>query len=126
MGRDTVGSKHDRDAGHHDRAVNDLRLLLGIMEDMGIRWMIDAQIRPHVGWRGISVGAVVSIWLCSILMGRDHRLVSVRDWAAARARTLGALLGVELRDTDLTGDRLANALTLLGDAADQRAMASSM
>lgn len=102
--------------------IDDLPLLLGIVEDMGIRRLIDAQIRPHGGWRGISVGTVVSIWLCSILMERDHRLVSGRDWAAARAGTLGALLGVALRDTDLTDDRLANALTMLGDASDQAAL----
>lgn len=65
---------------------------------------------------------MVSIWLCHLLMERDHRLVSVRDWAAARRQTLDALLGVALRDTDLPDDRLANALTMLGEAADQAAM----
>lgn len=39
---------------------------------------------------------------------------------------LPLLLGVELRDTDLTCDHLANALSMLGDAAGLRAMASSM
>lgn len=102
--------------------INDLPLLLGIVEDMGIRRLIDARIRPHGGWRGISVGTVVSIWLCHLLMERDHRLVSVRDWAAARASTVNALLGITLRETDLTDDRLANALTMLGDAADQAAV----
>jgi transposase len=102
--------------------INDLPLLLGIVEDMGIRERIDARIQPHGGWQGISVGTVVSIWLCHLLMERDHRLVSVRDWAAARARTLEALLGLTLRETDLTDDRLANALTMLSDAADQAAV----
>ena len=102
--------------------INDLPLLLGIIEDMGIRRMIDARIQPHGGWQGISVGTVVSIWLCHLLMERDHRLMSVRDWAAARTQTVNALLGITLRDTDLTDDRLANALTLLSDAADQAAV----
>jgi len=102
--------------------INDLPLLLGIVEDMGIRRMIDARIQPHGGWQGISVGTLVSIWLCHLLMERDHRLVSVRDWAAARTQTVNALLGVTLRDTDLTDDRLANALTMLSDAADQAAV----
>ncbi len=43
--------------------INDLPLLMGIIEEMGIRRVIDAQIRPHGGWQGISVGTVVSIWL---------------------------------------------------------------
>ncbi len=102
--------------------INDLPLLLGIVEDMGIRQMIDARIQPHGGWQGISVGTVISIWLCHLLMERDHRLVSVRDWAAARTRTVNALLGITLRETDLTDDRLANALTMLSDAVDQAAV----
>ena len=102
--------------------INDLPLLLGIVEDRGIRRMIDARIQPHGGWKGISVGTLVSIWLCHLLMERDHRLVSVRDWVAARTQTVNALLGITLRETDLTDDRLANALTMLGDAADQAAV----
>jgi transposase len=55
-------------------------------------------------------------------MERDHRLVSVRDWAAARQQTLDDLLGVPLRDTDPTDDRLANVLTMLSTPADQAAI----
>jgi hypothetical protein len=99
--------------------INDLPLLLGLVEEMGIRQQVDAQIRPHGGWQGISVGTVVSIWLCHLLMERDHRLVVVRDWAAARTQTLNALLRIHLRDTDLTDDRLANVLTMLSAPTDQ-------
>ena len=102
--------------------INDLPLLLGIVEEMGIRRQIDAHIRPHGGWQGMSVGTVVSIWLCHLLMERDHRLVVVRDWAAARTQTLNDLLGVRLRPTDLTDDRLANVLTMLSTAAEQAAV----
>ncbi len=102
--------------------INDLPLLRGIIEDRGIRRMIDARIQPHGGWQGISVGTLVSIWLCHLLMERDHRLVSVRDGVAARTQTVNALLGITLRDTDLTDDRLAHALTMLSDAADQAAV----
>jgi len=73
--------------------VNDLPLLRGIVEDRGIRQMTDARIRPHGGWQGISVGTLVSIWLCHLLMECDHRPVSVRDWAgspdAHRERVVG-------------------------------------
>jgi transposase len=102
--------------------INDLPFLLGVVDDMGIGPAIDAQIQPHGGWQGISVGTVVHIWLCHLLMERDHRLVRVRDWAAARQQTLTDLLGVALRDTDLTDDRLANVLTMLSDPADQAAI----
>src|SRR5256885_14199968 len=93
--------------------INDLPVLMGISEDMGIRRVIDAQIRPQRGWQGISVGTGVSIWLSHLLIERDHRLVAVRDWAAARAQTRQDLLGVSLRPPDLTDDRLAHVLTML-------------
>src|SRR5664279_739184 len=94
--------------------INDIPLLLGIMEDMGIRQHIDSQIEQHGGWEGISIGTIVEIWLSYILTARDHRLVAVREWAAARQQTFNALLGNELRDTDLTDDRLARVLSHLG------------
>src|SRR5260370_39425451 len=106
--------------------INDLPFVLGVVEDMGLRQKIDAQIQPHGGWQGISVGTAVSIWLCHLLMERDHRLVSVRDWAARRQQTLEDLLGVSLRDTDLTDDRLANVLTMLRAAEDPAAIEQAL
>lgn len=94
--------------------INDIPLLLGIMEDMGIRQHIDSQIEPHGNWEGISIGTIVEIWLSYMLTERDHRLVAVREWAAARRQTFNALLGIDLRGTDLTDDRLAQVLSHLG------------
>ncbi len=96
--------------------IDDIPLLLGIIESMGIRRIIDAQVNPHGAWQGISVGTVVVIWLCYILTERDHRLVVVRDWVNARKETFEELLEIELRDTDMTDDRLANVLTMLGES----------
>jgi transposase len=99
--------------------VNSLPLLLGIINDMGIRNLIDAHVTPHGNWEGASVGTVLSIWLSHILQERDHRLVAVRDWAADGVQTINTLLDITLRDTDCTDDRLASILTLLGDPATQ-------
>ena len=98
----------------HQR-IDDIPLLLAIMIEMGIPEQIDNQIQPHGLWQGISVGTVAIIWLCYILTEHDHRLVTVREWVNERRELFNRLLGIELRDTDLTDDRLANALTLLGD-----------
>jgi transposase len=106
--------------------INDIPLLLGIMEDMGIRQHIDSQIEPHGNWEGISIGTLVEIWLCYILTERDHRLVAVREWAEARRQTFNALLGIELRDTDLTDDRLARALSHLGQETVEQAIDQRM
>ena len=102
--------------------INCLPLPVGIMEDMGIRELIDQHVTPHGHWQGSSIGTTLTIWLSHLLLERDHRLVMVRDWAKDRAQTINALLGITLRDTDCTDDRLANILTMLGDTATQAAL----
>lgn len=102
--------------------INHVPLLLGVMEQMGIRELIDVHVKPHGAWQGASVGTVVSIWLCHILAQRNHRLVAVRDWAAQRATPFNTLLGMTLRDTDCTDDRLANVLTLLSHEETQASL----
>ncbi len=105
----------------HQR-IDDIPLLLAIMIEMGIPQQIDKQVQPHGLWQGISVGTVVTIWLCYILTEHDHRLVAVREWVNERQELFNRLLGIELRDTDLTDDRLANVLTMLGEVENQTAL----
>jgi len=106
--------------------VNSLPLLLGIIIDMGIRDLIDTHGSPHGNWEGASMGTVLSIWLSHILQERDHRLVTVRDWAADRVQTLNTLLDITLRETDCTDDRLATVLTVLGDPTTQTALDAAL
>ena len=105
----------------HQR-IDDIPLLLAIMIEMGIPQQIDCQIKPHGHWQGISVGTVITIWLCYILTEHDHRLLAVREWVNERRELFDRLLGIQLRDTDLTDDRLAICLTLLGDSTHQTAL----
>jgi len=97
----------------NNEQINQVPLLLGVIEQMGIRRIIDAHVMPHGAWQGASVGTVVSIWLCHFVAERNHRLVAVRDWVAQRTTTFNTLLATTLRDTDVTDDRLANVLTML-------------
>ncbi len=106
--------------------VNSLPLLLGIIIDMGIRDTIDTYVTPHGNWEGASVGTLLSIWLSHILQERDHRLVTVREWAADRVQTINTLLEIRLRDTDCTDDRLATVLTMLGDPTTQAALDAAL
>jgi transposase len=106
--------------------INSVPLLLGVMENMGIRTLIDTHVTPHGSWQGASVGTVVSLWLCYILAERDHRLVAVRDWVGERTETCNTLLDITLRDTDCTDDRLATVLTMLGDAPTQARLDATM
>src|ERR1700730_15232268 len=94
--------------------VNDVPLLVGILEDMGIRRHVDAHVGQHASWEGISAGTIIEIWLCYMLTEQDHRLVAVRAWANERRAMFNALLGIELRETDLTDDRLAVVADKLG------------
>lgn len=102
--------------------VNSVPFLLGLMEDLGIRAMIDAQVHPHGHWQGASPGTLVTIWLAHILSERSHKLVVVRDWVAARTHSIQTLLGCHLRPTDCTDDRLANLLSMLGAPTTQAAL----
>jgi transposase len=105
---------------------NSVPLLLGVIEQMGIRNVIDAPLTPHGAWQGASVGTLVSLWLCHILAERMHGLVAGRDWVAERPQTCNTLLDLTLRDTDGTDDRLANVLTMLGDTTTQAILARAM
>jgi transposase len=102
--------------------INSLPLLVGIMEDMAIRATIDDHITPHGHWEGASIGTLVTIWLAHMLMERSHVLSHVREWANDRTASINALLGISMRDTDCTDDRLANVLTMLGNSEVQEAL----
>lgn len=106
--------------------INSLPLLLGIIDQMGIRQTIDAHLTPHGAWQGMSVGTVISLWLAQMLIEHDHRLVLLRDWAAERQQTIETLLGDPLRATDWTDDRLASVLTMIGDPALQATLDRAM
>src|SRR6266404_7988684 len=106
--------------------INSLPLLLGIIKEMGIREMIDTHVQPHGQWEGASVGTVVSIWLSQMLMERDHRLVYLREWANERKETIESLLGIELRQTDCSDDRLAIVLNMLGKSSHQEGLDEEM
>src|SRR4051794_39067765 len=99
--------------------INSLPFLLAVLEDLGIRQTVDAQLQPHGLWQGISVGTLLTIWLSHLLQQHDHRLVSLRDWAAQRAHTINTLPQITLRDTDCSDDRLANVLSMLGNTTTQ-------
>jgi transposase len=110
----------------NNEQINNVPLLLGVIEQMGIRDLIDAHVTPHGSWHGASVGTVVSMWLCHLLAERNHRLVAVRDWVAQRTATFNSLLDMTVRDTDCTDDRLANVLTMLSDETTRTRLDGAM
>ncbi len=106
--------------------VNDVPLLLGIMEEMGIRRLIDKEVEVHGNWQGISLGRLVEIWLSYVLTEQDHRLVEVRAWANDRQAMFNRALGIEWRDTALSDDRLAIVVSVLGEDGIQRQLDAAL
>src|SRR5712691_292466 len=97
----------------HVEPLDDIPLLLGIINDMGIRELIDGCIKPDRLWQRASIGTVISIWLCYLLSMQDHRLVAVRDWVLARRELFNRALGIAMRETECSDDRLAIILSRL-------------
>jgi transposase len=100
----------------HDR-VDDLPLLIGQQQKMGLAEIIDEIIMPHGGRQGLSVGQTVMSWLSFILSEADHRLSYVEPWVAKHQATLSGLLDPELTAADFTDDRLGDVLRYLSDDA---------
>lgn len=99
----------------HTERVDDVPLLLAQLERMGVPSLLDVHFPAHGNRQGLSLGWVCTIWLAHILSRADHRLNQVRAWADQLQTTLSSVLPAPLRPTDLTDDRLADALRVLSD-----------
>ena len=81
--------------------VDDLPLLVGQQQKMGIGEIIDGIITPHWRRQGLSVGQTIVAWLAFILSESDHRLSYVEPWVATHLETLKRLINPELTIQDL-------------------------
>jgi transposase len=95
--------------------VDDIPLLIGQQEKMGIPEVVDAVIRPNGHRQGLSVGWLVVVWLSYILSEADHCMVIVEEWVSKRLHTLGHMLPGEVAAGDFTDDGLADILRYLSD-----------
>lgn len=97
--------------------IDDLPVLLSQLEKMGIPELLDHHYPVHGNWQGLSLGQVVSVWLCHILSEGDHCLDHVRSWVNGRLFSLRSLVAPELTELDFTDDRLGLILSRLSDRA---------
>jgi transposase len=95
--------------------VDDLPPLLAQLKEMHVPELLNDSFPTHGNWQGLSLGHLVTVWLTFILSESNHRLSHLRAWTAARLQTVQAGLGVPMVETDLTDDRLAQALDYLTD-----------
>ena len=96
--------------------LDDMPLLFGFMEKMGIQTAIDTVIKPHGNWQGLSMGWVVTIWLIHIASAYNHRMDRVQAWVATHLAALRQLTGQAVTALDFTDDRLAICLRELHES----------
>jgi len=90
--------------------LDDIPLLYGFLKEMGIQRTIDAVIKTHGHWSGLSMGWVVMIWLVHIVSEHNHCLDHVRGWVKDHRHLLKHLTGQDVTELDFTDDRLAICL----------------
>ncbi len=93
--------------------LDDIPLLISLPQLIGLGGLIDEVIPRHGSQLGLSIVQLVVGWTAYILSEADHRKVAVEDWATEHQSILSELLGVSLRRTDFTDDRLGQVSTYL-------------
>lgn len=97
--------------------IDDVPLLLGLLQKMGLQPIVDAIIQPHGNRQGLSVGWMMVVWLVHILTEKTHCMDVVREWVPHLQETLKRLTGQAIEELDFTDDRLADILRYLSDDA---------
>ncbi len=96
--------------------VDDIPLLSGQLERMGVPALLDEHFPTHGNGVGLSLGWVTVVWLTHILSQADHRLSHVEPWAEQQLHTLRRCTGQRVHPLDLSDDRLAAVLEALSVA----------
>jgi transposase len=105
--------ENERQAEPYIERVDDLPLLYGLLQQMGIQSILDGIIRPHGNWQGLTPGWVITIWLMHILSEQNHCMEPVQEWVAKHQVTIERLSGQKVRALDFSDDRLAACLAEL-------------
>lgn len=97
----------------HTERVDDIPLLFGFLQQMGIQETLDKLVESHGNRQGLSVGWLITAWLSYIVSESDHRMIHVEFWAEEHTETLSALIPQAVNVKDFTDDRLADVLQWL-------------
>jgi transposase len=93
--------------------VDDIPLLLAHMQHMNLANLLDKHIPVHGNRKGLSLGNVITVWLAHILSEANHRMNHVQAWSTRRLETIRGSGLSSFDSSDMTDDRLADALRML-------------
>jgi len=93
--------------------VDRIPVLLGILQQMGVQQIIDANYEPHGNHQGLSVGWLAQIFMVYILAETNHKMAPVQAWVNQHHHTLERLTGQSIQASDFTDDRLGDVLRYL-------------
>ena len=94
--------------------IDDLPVLIEWLKQMKVDAIIDDHTHAHGLWRGISKGVLGMTWIAHMIMTGDHRKVRLNEMLQRNRRSLGAMLGGEIRASEFNDDRLGRLLKDLG------------
>ena len=106
--------------------LDDIPVIFGFLQKMGIQAIIDQTIKPHGNWQGLSPGWLITIWLIHILTRHSHCMDRVQEWVSKRLRVLQKLTGQVVTELDFTDDRLALCLHMLSQIKDWQAIEAEL
>ena len=67
--------------------VDDIPVIYGTLEQMGIQSIIDDAVEPHLNWQGLSPGRVTTLWLVHILSEQNHLMEPVQQWVGGACQS---------------------------------------
>jgi len=94
--------------------IDDLPVLIEWLKQMKVDAIIDDHTQAHGLWGGISKGVVGMTWIAHLIMTGDHRKVRLNEMLQGNRRSLGVMLGCEIRASEFNDDRLGRLLKDLG------------
>jgi len=106
--------------------LDDLPVLIEWLKQMNVDTLIDNHTHPHRLWGGISKGVLGLTWIAHMLMTGDHRKVRLNEMLQRTRRSLGVMLGCEIRASEFNDDRLGRLLTDLGSGETAEAIEREM
>ena len=106
--------------------LDDIPVIFGLLQKIGIQATIGQVIEPHGNWKGLSPGWIITVWLIHILSEHTHCMDRVQEWVAKRLQALQELTGQPVTELDFTDDRLALCLHMLSQTKHWHAIEAQL